>query len=56
MVTAEGLPQIAEHVTDTSHGKRSCFLDLKSRDDADTLRQLVSQADVFLTGLSPRRA
>ena len=29
MVTAERLPQVPEHVIDTSHGKRSCFLDLK---------------------------
>ncbi|MEQ9199184.1 MAG: CoA transferase, partial [Rhodospirillales bacterium] len=27
MVTAEHLPQVQEHVIDTSHGKRSCFLD-----------------------------
>ena len=30
MVTAERLPQVPEHVIDTSHGKRSCFLDLKN--------------------------
>jgi hypothetical protein len=28
MVTAEHLPQVPEHVMDTSHGKRSCFLNL----------------------------
>ena len=31
MVTAEHLPQVPEHVMDTSHGKRSCFLNLSTR-------------------------
>ena len=53
MVTAENLPQVGEHVTDTSHGKRSCFLDLKQGDDADRLRQLVRDADVFSQGYRP---
>jgi hypothetical protein len=34
MVAAEHLPQIAEHVMDTSHGKRSCYLDLKASEAA----------------------
>ena len=29
MVTAQSLPQMPEAVIDTSHGKRSCFLDMK---------------------------
>ena len=53
MVTAERLPQIAEHVLDTSHGKRSCFLDLTRREDADRLRALVRGADVFSQGYRP---
>jgi hypothetical protein len=47
MVSAEHLPYIPEHVTDTSHGKRSCFLDLRKSDDAATMRTLVGSADVF---------
>lgn len=53
MVTAEALPQVAEHVLDTSHGKRSCFLDLKASDDAATLKHLVRGADVFSQGYRP---
>jgi hypothetical protein len=53
MVTTARLPQIPEHVLDTSHGKRSCFLDLAHRDDADRLRALVSRADVFSQGYRP---
>jgi crotonobetainyl-CoA:carnitine CoA-transferase CaiB-like acyl-CoA transferase len=53
MVTAERLPQIAEHVIDTSHGKRSCFLDLGVAQDAQHLRALVQDADVFSQGYRP---
>ncbi len=53
MVTAERLPQIAEHVMDTSHGKRSCFLDLTEADKAATLRGLAAEADVFSQGYRP---
>jgi|LNFM01.1.fsa_nt_gb crotonobetainyl-CoA:carnitine CoA-transferase CaiB-like acyl-CoA transferase len=53
MVTAERLPQIPEHVIDTSHGKRSCFLDLKDPADADRLRALVRDTDVFSQGYRP---
>ena len=53
MVTAERLPQIAEHVMDTSHGKRSCFLDLGNAQDAEQLRALAKDADVFSQGYRP---
>ena len=53
MVTAERLPQIPEHVLDTSHGKRSCFLDLKQKEDAARLQELVEDADVFSQGYRP---
>jgi crotonobetainyl-CoA:carnitine CoA-transferase CaiB-like acyl-CoA transferase len=53
MVTAEGLPQIPEHVIDTSHGKRSCYLDLASADGAAQLKALVRGADVFSQGYRP---
>ena len=53
MATAEHLPQIMEHVMDTSHGKRSCFLDLKTADDVARLEELVRGADVFSQGYRP---
>lgn len=53
MVTAEGLPQVAEHVIDTSHGKRSCYLDLKHSAGAARLKALVGDADVFSQGYRP---
>lgn len=53
MVTAERLPQIPEHVIDTSHGKRSCFLDLSNADETARLKALVKQADVFSQGYRP---
>ena len=53
MVTAEELPQIAEHVMDTSHGKRSCFLNLKSAENAAQLKALAAEADVFSQGYRP---
>lgn len=53
MVAAEGVPQIAEHVMDTSHGKRSCFLDLATAQGAGRLRELAGDADVFSQGYRP---
>lgn len=53
MVTADGLPQIPEHVMDTSHGKRSCYLDIVSADGAATLKRLAGSADVFSQGYRP---
>jgi crotonobetainyl-CoA:carnitine CoA-transferase CaiB-like acyl-CoA transferase len=53
MVTAPHLPQVPEHVMDTSHGKRSCFLDLNKADDVATVKKLVRQADVFSQGYRP---
>jgi crotonobetainyl-CoA:carnitine CoA-transferase CaiB-like acyl-CoA transferase len=53
MVTAERLPQIAEHVLDTNHGKRSCFLDLTQKDDATRMKALIKGADVFSQGYRP---
>jgi crotonobetainyl-CoA:carnitine CoA-transferase CaiB-like acyl-CoA transferase len=53
MVTAERLPQIPEHVLDTSHGKRSTFLDLAQRQDAARLKALIEGADVFSQGYRP---
>lgn len=53
MVTAPHLPQVAEHVRDTSHGKRSCFLDFEVPEQAAIFRDLVSTADVVIDGYRP---
>ena len=53
MVTAEHLPQVPEFVRDTSHGKRSCFLDLRRPDDARQFTELVRGADVVIDGYRP---
>ena len=53
MVTAQRLPQIPEHVLDTSHGKRSTFLDLSNAEDAAQMKSLVKDADVFSQGYRP---
>jgi len=53
MVTAEHLPQVPEHVMDTSHGKRSCYLDLNKAEDVATIKKLVRNADVFSQGYRP---
>jgi crotonobetainyl-CoA:carnitine CoA-transferase CaiB-like acyl-CoA transferase len=53
MVAAEHLPQTPENVIDTSHGKRSCFLDLRRDSDLETLRQLARGTDVFSQGYRP---
>jgi crotonobetainyl-CoA:carnitine CoA-transferase CaiB-like acyl-CoA transferase len=53
MVTAERLPQIPEHVIDTSHGKRSTFLDLAKASEAAQLKALAKGADVFSQGYRP---
>jgi crotonobetainyl-CoA:carnitine CoA-transferase CaiB-like acyl-CoA transferase len=53
MVTAEHLPQIKEHVVDTSHGKRSCFINLKTAEGREKLRNLAKGADVFSQGYRP---
>jgi crotonobetainyl-CoA:carnitine CoA-transferase CaiB-like acyl-CoA transferase len=55
MVTGSALPQTPEHVRDTSHGKRSCFLDLKTHDGAARLHALAKDADVFIDGYRPGR-
>ncbi|WP_375688008.1 CoA transferase [Pseudooceanicola sp. LIPI14-2-Ac024] len=55
MVAARKAPQVEEFVRDTSHGKRSCFLDLDEDADAARLHALVRGADVFLQGYRPGR-
>jgi crotonobetainyl-CoA:carnitine CoA-transferase CaiB-like acyl-CoA transferase len=55
MVTAPGLPQVPSFVRDTSHGKRSCFLDFKRADEAATFRRLVCESDILIDGYRPGR-
>ncbi|AJY77735.1 acyl-CoA transferase [Paenibacillus beijingensis] len=55
MVTAPHLPQVPAFVRDTSHGKRSCFLDFNHENEATRLKELVREADVFIEGYRPDR-
>jgi crotonobetainyl-CoA:carnitine CoA-transferase CaiB-like acyl-CoA transferase len=50
LVSSPRLPSITPFVVDTSHGKRSAFLDLDQDAGAATLRELVRGADVFSQG------
>ena len=52
LVNAPHLPNI-EAIADTSRGKLSVLLDLRTRVDRDTLRALVRGCDVFLQGYRP---
>jgi crotonobetainyl-CoA:carnitine CoA-transferase CaiB-like acyl-CoA transferase len=49
-VRSPRLPAIEPFVIDTNAGKRSCFLDLDRREDADQLRRLVGGAHIFSQG------
>ena len=53
MVTAKNLPQVYAYVADTSHGKRSCFINIKKNGGSKQLRDLVQRADVFSQGYRP---
>lgn len=55
MVTSPELPQVPAFVRDTSHGKRSCYLDYKQPDQAAKLKELAKDADVFIEGYRPGR-
>lgn len=50
LVAAEHLPQVPEHVMDTSHGKRSLFLDFNKSDELAAMKKLIAGADVFSQG------
>ena len=52
-ITAPHLPSIGAQEYDTGHGKLSAHLDLRSDGDMATMRELVSQADVFSQGYRP---
>lgn len=53
MVASRSMPQIPSFVRETSHGKRSVFLDLDDEADAAKLRGLLRGADVFSQGYRP---
>lgn len=50
MVSAEHLPQSQHFVMDTSHGKRTTFLDITKPEENERLMDLVRSADVFSQG------
>ena len=52
-ITAPHLPSIGAQEYDTGHGKLSAHLDLRDDGDMQTMRELVSQADVFSQGYRP---
>ena len=53
MVTSQDLLQAPEHLRDTSPGKRSCFLDLKTPQGVAELTRLVQEADVVVNSFRP---
>jgi crotonobetainyl-CoA:carnitine CoA-transferase CaiB-like acyl-CoA transferase len=52
-VGAPHLPNLPSHVIDFGLGKRSAFLDLRQAADADRLRGLLADADVFAQSYRP---
>jgi len=52
-ITGAHLPNIGYQEYDTGHGKLNAQLDLREVKDMDTLRELVSQTDVFSQGYRP---
>lgn len=53
MVTAEKLPQVPAFVRDSSHGKRSTYLDYTKSEGKKALIRLAKDADIFLEGYRP---
>ena len=49
-IDSPNLPSVPAFVMDTGHGKRSAHLDLTNDADAEQLRALVREADVFTQG------
>ena len=52
-VASPNLPAIESLVINTGFGKRSCFIDLDSPGGVESLKALVSEADVFLDAYRP---
>lgn len=53
LVTSRKLPASPPLVIDTGFGKRSTSIDLEAREGADSLRELVKGADIFVQGYRP---
>lgn len=52
-VTGKHLPSLGYQEADTSHGKLSTHLDLRTAEDLATLKGLIKDADVFSQGYRP---
>jgi crotonobetainyl-CoA:carnitine CoA-transferase CaiB-like acyl-CoA transferase len=52
-ISAAHLPSIAYQEYDTGHGKLSTYLDLRDPKDAERLRELARESDVFSQGYRP---
>ncbi len=52
-ITAPHLASIGSQEFDTGHGKLSAHLDLREKQDLETLRELIRQSDVFSQGYRP---
>jgi len=52
-ITAPHLASIGSQEFDTGHGKLSAHLDLRQKQDIETLRDLIRQADIFSQGYRP---
>ncbi len=52
-ITAPHLPSIGAQEYDTGHGKLSAHLDLRERNDLETLKGLAREADIFSQGYRP---
>lgn len=52
-ISGSHLPFSPSQELDTGHGKLSAHIDLRKNEEVETLRELVSQADVFSQGYRP---
>jgi crotonobetainyl-CoA:carnitine CoA-transferase CaiB-like acyl-CoA transferase len=52
-ISAAHLPNVEQLVIDTGFGKRAARLDLRQREDNETLKALLREADVFLQAFRP---
>lgn len=52
-ITAPHLTDMSTLHPDLNHGKWNACLDLRNKEDCETLRELISEADVFLQGYRP---
>ena len=52
-ITARHLPSSSTQEDDTGHGKLSAHIDLREKDDVETLLGLVREADIFSQGYRP---